>query len=90
MEQDIFRISLIIEEATQKAGNTKGGSITVPLTSGLTGLELAVRELTIFVFICKTDLSRQVKQEVNFTMILPPLVFPALFIMVTLQMLEIS
>ncbi len=55
MEQDIFRISLIIEEATQKAGNTKGGSITVPLTSGLTGLELAVRELTIFVFICKID-----------------------------------
>jgi hypothetical protein len=30
-------------------GNTKGGSITVPLTSCLTGLE------SIFVFICKTD-----------------------------------
>ncbi len=26
----------------QKAGNTKGGSITVPLTSCLTGLESAV------------------------------------------------
>jgi hypothetical protein len=37
------------------AGNTKGGSITVLLTSCLTGLELAVRQLTIFVFICKTD-----------------------------------
>jgi len=35
-------------------GNTKGGSITVPLTSCLTGLESAVWQLTIFVFICKT------------------------------------
>jgi len=37
------------------SGNTKGGSITVLLTSCLTGLELAVRQLTIFVLICKTD-----------------------------------
>jgi len=37
------------------AGNTKGGSITVPLTSCLTGLESAVSLLTIFIFICKTD-----------------------------------
>jgi len=36
-------------------GNTKGGSITVPLTSCLTGLESAVWQLTIFVFICKTE-----------------------------------
>jgi hypothetical protein len=35
-----------------KAGNTKGGSITVLLTSCLTGLESAVWQLTIFVFIC--------------------------------------
>jgi hypothetical protein len=34
-------------------GNTKGGSITVPLTSCLTALESAVSQLTIFVFICK-------------------------------------
>jgi hypothetical protein len=34
-----------------EAGNTKGGSITVPLTSYLTaGLESAVRQLTIFCF----------------------------------------
>jgi len=32
------------------AGNTKGGSITVPLTSCLTGLESAVLLLTIFCF----------------------------------------
>jgi hypothetical protein len=35
-------------------GNTKGGSITVQLTSCLTGLESAVWQLTIFVCICKT------------------------------------
>jgi hypothetical protein len=57
-------------------GNTKGGSITVPLTSCLTGLESAALKLTIFVFVCKTDLSKPVKQEVNGTVILPPLVFP--------------
>ncbi len=37
------------------AGNTKGGSITVPLTSCLTGLESTVLQQTIFVFIYKTD-----------------------------------
>jgi len=58
-------------------GNTKGGSITVPLTSCLTGLEWAVGQLTIFVYICKTDYSKPVKHEVNWTVILPPLVFPA-------------
>ncbi len=64
--------SLLIVET----GNTKGGSITVPLTSCLTSLESAVWHLTIFVFICKTDYSKPVKQEVNSTVILPPLVFP--------------
>jgi hypothetical protein len=37
-----------------RPGNTKGGSITVLLTSCLTGLESAVLILTDFVFICKT------------------------------------
>jgi hypothetical protein len=37
------------------SGNTKGGSITVPLTSRLTSFESAVLQLTIFLFICKTD-----------------------------------
>ncbi len=40
---------------SHKSWNTKGGSIAVPLTSCLTGLELAVWLLTIFGFICKTD-----------------------------------
>ncbi len=35
-------IHLPIEAGTDKPGNTKGGSITVLLTSCLTGLELAV------------------------------------------------
>jgi len=34
-------------------GNTKGGSITAPLTSCLTGLEPAVWQLTIFVLFAK-------------------------------------
>ncbi len=33
------------------SGNTKGGSITVPLTSCFTGLESAVWQLTIFLFL---------------------------------------
>ncbi len=40
---------------TVNSGNTKGGSITVLLTSCLTGLESAVWQLTVFVFICETD-----------------------------------
>jgi hypothetical protein len=59
--------------ARDKPGNTKN---TVLLTSCLTGLESAVWQLTIFVLICKTDLSKPVKQEVNGTVILPPSVFP--------------
>ncbi len=57
-------------------GILKGGSITVPLTSCLTSLESAVWQLTIFAFIWKKGLSKPVKQEVNGTVILPPLVFP--------------
>jgi len=58
------------------AGNIKRGSIIILLTSCLTGLELAVWPVAIFVFICKTDLSKPVKQEVNSAVILPSLVFP--------------
>jgi hypothetical protein len=65
---------------TLQSGNTKEGSINVLLTSSLTGLESAVGQLTIFVFICKTDLSKPVKQEVNGTVILSPLAFPALML----------
>jgi hypothetical protein len=60
----------------RQTGNAKGGSITVLSTSCWTGLESAVWQLTILVFICKTDQSEPVKQEVNRTVILPCLVFP--------------
>jgi hypothetical protein len=38
-----------------RAGNTKGGSIAVLLTSCLTSLESAVLTKDNFVFICQTD-----------------------------------
>ncbi len=41
-------------------------------------LESAVWQLTIFVFIFKTDLSEPIKQEVNGTVILPPFSIPCL------------
>ncbi len=55
--------------------NTKGGSITVPLTSYLTGLEYPVLQIKTKFVSCRTADSKPVKQEVNSTMILPPLVF---------------
>ena len=55
------------------AGNTEGGSITVPLTSCLT----AVLQVNTKIVSCHTAVSKQVKQEVNGTVILPPSVFPA-------------
>ncbi len=61
------------------AWNTKGGSITVPLTSCLTGLDLSVLKIKTKIVSCHTADSRPVKQEVNGIVILPPLVlFPAL------------
>jgi hypothetical protein len=58
-----------------RTGNTKGGSITVPLTSCLTGLDWSVLQRKKKVVSCKTTDSKAVKQEVNSTVILPPLVF---------------
>jgi hypothetical protein len=59
-----------------KAGNTKGGNITVLLTSCLTGLDLSVLQIETKIVSSHTADSKPVKQEVNCTMILPPLVFP--------------
>ncbi len=61
---------------TAKPGNTKGGSITVPLTSCLTGLDWSVLQIKTKIVSCHTADSKPVKQEVNGTVILPPLVFP--------------
>jgi hypothetical protein len=59
-----------------KPGNTKGGSVTVQLTSCLTDLDLSVLQIKTKIG-CYTADSKPVKQEVNGTVILPPLVFPA-------------
>ncbi len=37
------------------AGNTKGGNITVPLTSCLTGLDLSVLQIKPKIVSCQTD-----------------------------------
>ena len=58
-------------------GILKGGSITVPLTSRLTGLDESVLQIKTKIVSCHTADSKPVKQEVNSTVILPPLVFPA-------------
>jgi hypothetical protein len=59
------------------AGNTKGGRITVPLTSCLTGLDESVLQIITKIVSWHTAYSKPVQQEVNGTVILPPLVFPA-------------
>ncbi len=62
--------------ARAKPGNTKGGSITVQLTSCLTGLDWSVLQIKTKIASSHTTDSKPVKQEVNGTVILPPLVFP--------------
>jgi hypothetical protein len=59
-----------------KPGNTKVGSITVPLTSCLTGLDYSVWQIKTKIVIYHTADSKPVKEEVNGTVILPPLVLP--------------
>ncbi len=60
----------------ERAGNTKGGTITVMLTSCLTGLDWYVLQIKAKIVSCHTADSKLVKQEVKGTVILPPLVFP--------------
>ncbi len=67
-----FRIGVKVT----KQGLLKGGSITVPLTSSLTGLDKSVLQIKTKIISCRTADSKPVKQEVNSTVILPPLVFP--------------
>ncbi len=61
-------------------GNTKVGSITVPSTSCLTGLDWSVLKIKTKIVSNHTADSEPVKEEVNGTVILPPLVFPGLFL----------
>jgi len=57
-------------------GNTKGGSITVKLIFFLTALDKSVLQIKTKIVSCHTADSTPVKQEVNGTVIFPPLVFP--------------
>ncbi len=52
-------------------GNTKGGSITVLLTSRLTGLDQSVLQIKTKIVSCHKAHSKPVKQEANGTLILP-------------------
>jgi hypothetical protein len=58
------------------ARNAKGGCITVPLTSCLTDKDWSVLQIKTKIVSCHTADFKSVKQEVNGTVILPPLVFP--------------
>jgi hypothetical protein len=55
--------------------------MTVPLTSCLTGLDKSVLQIKTKIVRCHTADSKPVKQEVNGTVILLPLAFPAITIM---------
>ncbi len=55
---------------------SKRGSITVPLTSCLTGLALSVLQIKTKIVSCHTANSKPVNQEVNGTEILPPFSIP--------------
>ncbi len=65
------------KEESLYAGNTKGKSMTVQLTSCLTCLDLSVLQIKTKIVSHTADF-KPVKQEVNSTVILPPLVFPTL------------
>ncbi len=56
-------------------GNTKGGSIILLLTSCLIGLNYSVLQIKAKIVSSHTADSKPVKQEVNGTGILPPVVF---------------
>ncbi len=56
--------------------DTKGGSITVLLTSSLTGLDLSVWQIQTKIVSCHAADSKPVKQEVSRTVILPPFSIP--------------
>jgi hypothetical protein len=61
---------------SDEAGKIKGGSITVPLTSCLTGLDRSVLQIKTKNISCHIADTKSVKPEVNGIVILPTLVFP--------------
>jgi hypothetical protein len=67
---------VIDSDRSDTPGNTKGGSIIVPLSSCLTCLDKSVLQIKTKIVSCHTADSKPVKQELNGIVILPPLVFP--------------
>ncbi len=81
ISSNLFILNYLVAYKTLKCycpGNTKGRSITVPLTSCLTGLDQSVLQIKTKIVSCHIADSKPVKQEVNSKVILPPLVFPVL------------
>jgi hypothetical protein len=58
------------------------GSIAVLLTSCSTGLDLSVLKIQTKIVSCHTADSKSIKQEVDVTVILPPLVFPDFYLII--------
>ncbi len=69
--------SMLLNIGTHKSGNTKGRSIIVLLTSLFDWFGFVSFANKKKIVSCHTANSKPVKQEVNSTVILPPLVFPA-------------
>ncbi len=81
-EEPLLRWS--VKDSTQFKAQwfNQGGSITVLLTSCLTGLDWSVLQIKTKIFSCYTTNSKPVKQEVNSTVIIPTLVNPGLMIII--------
>ncbi len=73
---DSFLLQHTVSYGSTITRNTKGESITVPLTSCLTGLDYSVLQIKTKIVNFHTVDSKPVKQEVNGMVILPLLVFP--------------
>jgi hypothetical protein len=71
-----YNVSLLRPQLITQAGNAKGGTISVPLTSCLTGLYQSVLQIKTKIISSHTADSKPVKQEVTGTVTRPPLVFP--------------
>jgi hypothetical protein len=74
-DTNTFKLKYQFVEEMLNQGKLKG-KVTVQLTSSLTDLDWSVLQIKTKIVSCHTADSKPVKQEVNCTMILPPLVFP--------------
>ncbi len=74
IKQLLLHLAWTAEFPRKGLANTKGGSIAIPLTSYLTGLDKSVLQIKTKIVTCLTADSKPVIQEVNSTVILPPLV----------------